>query len=58
MTDLIYISEVSNYRLLNASFRIELAVLDMRYLLFLKYFTAWRPENFRTTQLQLFQKVY
>ena len=49
MTDIIYISEVSNYRLLNASFRIELAVVDNRSLLVLQYFTTWRPKNFETT---------
>ena len=53
MTDIIYISEVSNYRLLNASFRIELAVVEMRALLFLQYFPPGvlkilRPHNFNS----------
>ena len=39
MSDLLYISEVGNYRLLNASFRIEWPVPDQESVLFLSDFS-------------------
>ena len=38
MSDLLYISEVGNYRLLNASFRIEWPVPDQESVFFLSVF--------------------
>ena len=38
MSDVLYISEVSNYRLLNASFRIEWPVPDCESVFFLSVF--------------------
>lgn len=43
MPDLLYISEVSNYRLLNASFRIEWSVLDLESVLFLSALSPYGP---------------
>ena len=43
MSDLLYISEVSNYRLLNASFRIEWPVPDLESVLFLSDFSYRGP---------------
>lgn len=43
MPDLLYISEVSNYRLLNASFRIEWPVLDLESVLFLSDLSPYGP---------------
>ena len=47
MPDLLYISEVSNYRLLNASFRIEWPVLDLESVLFLSDLSSYGPIFFR-----------
>ena len=47
MPDLLYISEVSNYRLLNASFRIEWPVLDLESVLFLSDLSPYGPIFFR-----------
>lgn len=47
MPDLLYISEVSNYRLLNASFRIEWPVLDPESVLFLSDLGSYGPIFFR-----------
>ena len=47
MPDLLNISEVSNYRLLNASFRIEWRVTDLESVLFYQDFGSGRPIFFR-----------
>ena len=43
MSDLLYISEVSNYRLLNASFRIEWPVPNLESVLFLSDLSSYGP---------------
>ena len=47
MPDLLYISEVSNYRLLNASFRIEWPVPDPESVLFLSDLSPYGTIFFR-----------
>ena len=47
MSDLLYINEVSNYRLLNASFRIEWPVPDQGSVLVLSDFSSRAPIFFR-----------
>ena len=47
MSDLLYINEVGNYRLLNASFRIELPVPDQGSVFFLSDFSSRGPKFFR-----------
>ena len=47
MADLLYISEVGNYRFLNTSFRIKWHVPDLKFVFFLLDFSSYGPIFFR-----------
>jgi len=47
MPDLLYISEVGNYRLLYASFRIKWHVPDLKFVFFFLDFSSYGPIFFR-----------